>query len=143
MSSVIDYEKCPHCGGVMTSEFDCRTQESYRFCRRCGCVENYVIVRDPDNNPVLDENGNVQFRTEALPGYGCASFHQTNGLGVSYPLIAPFEESTLRMFLDDANDPHIERDKCYLTRWDPGLNDVVAVFGQTPPTYDEEMAEEK
>jgi len=59
MSSVIDEKKCEHCGGVATTEFDCRTFEEYVFCHRCGMIDNHVIVRDENGDAVLDEDGKM------------------------------------------------------------------------------------
>ena len=137
MSSVLDSEKCEHCGGVATTEFDCRTFEEYVFCHRCGMIDNHVIVRDENGDAVLDEDGKMQFKTESLPGFGCLAFYKKGGVGVIYPLDRPYDESARQAFFAELNNPQLDPDKCYFTRWDFDTNQVVSVYGNIPQTYDE------
>lgn len=141
MSSCIDYIKCEHCGGVCLTEFDCRTFEEYYFCERCGMVNNYKISRDEKGNTIRDENGKVQYKTETLEGFGCIGLYSKTGLGLLSPLEKPFEESEKEYFLGELNNPDIEPEKCYFTRWDSDTNQVVSVYGEIPPLYDDEMKE--
>ena len=141
MSSVLDSEKCEHCGGIVSTEYNCRTNENYKFCNRCGFIENYVIVRDEDGEPVLDKDGLMEFKTESLPGFGCLAFYKKGGIGVIYPLDKPYDESARQAFFAELNNPQLDPDRCYFTRWDFDTKQVVSVYGNIPPTYDEAMEE--
>ena len=141
MSSAIDYIKCEHCGGINITEFDCHTFEEYAFCKRCGMVDNKVIARDENGNAITDKSSQIQYKTETLEGFGCIGLYSKTGFGLLSPLEKPFEESEKEYFLGELNNPDIEPEKCYFTRWDSDTNQVVSVYGEIPPLYDDEMKE--
>ena len=143
MSSVIDEKKCEHCGGIASVEFDCRTFEEYVFCHRCGMIGNRIVACDEDGDALLDADGNVQYKMEGLPGFGCMGFYKKNGVGVIYPLDKPYDEAARQTFFAELNNSQLDPDRCYFTRWDFDTNKVVSVYGEIPPTYDEAMEEDE
>ena len=54
MSSVIGEKKCSKCGGSMFYDFDCRTQEEYRMCSRCGFTQEWKLLRNEDGTAKLE-----------------------------------------------------------------------------------------
>ena len=65
MSSVQDIMECPQCKGIYSTDFNCRTQEEYRHCSRCGRTEKWMLVRDGEGKPVLDDEGHVKTGSSA------------------------------------------------------------------------------
>lgn len=141
MSSVQDMEKCPQCGGIYITDFDCRTFEEYKFCDRCGKAEQWVIQSDESNQICLDEDGKPKWRYIDKPGYGCIALFSKKGMGRMCALIEPLNDAIKSDFLKDISQPEIDETKCYLTAWDEENNEIVAVFGNLPQSYDEYMSE--
>ncbi len=136
MSSVQDVTKCPNCGGMYVSDFDCRTFESYYFCNRCGRTEEHKIVRDNDGKAVLDEDGLVKYEHSVGGGYGCARF-SFDKIAQLFPIVRHLDKEIKNDYLKTIEDPQIKKDECYLTAWNEERNEIIAVFGKLPQSYDE------
>ena len=136
MGSVISYEKCSQCGGVYSIDYYYRTGEEYRFCQRCGKVHNHAIVRDENSNYCYDEDGKLKFEDVISQGYGCMAL-ASKGFKTVYHLEKPVDEETKKEYLEIIEEEEIDKDNCYLTMWDEGKKEVVAVFGTLPGAYDE------
>ena len=55
MSSTIDYDDCPRCGGVLNIEYDNRTCEVFRWCNGCG-LKDYGFHDESEDENVRDYN---------------------------------------------------------------------------------------
>lgn len=146
MSSGINYEKCPQCGGVYVIELDCSTFEEYCYCNRCGKTNNFVVARDKDGNAIIeDENcGIVKYINESSDGYGCLAIADMNGVKTIYHYDHPVSvEQIKNEYLNILNEgeSEIKVDECYLTYWDDEKKEIVALFGKLPESYDEVMGE--
>jgi len=143
MSSVQDFEKCPQCGGVYVSDFDCGSLEEYRYCNRCGKREAFTGVWDEQGRAILDKDGKLQFNHSESIGYGCFAIASKRGVKAIYNLTVPVNEEIQNDYLKAIEDPEVDSSKCYLTSWDPKKQEIVAVFGILPPSYDERIRDEE
>lgn len=138
MSTVTDSEKCPQCGGVYMVDFDCRTFEEYKFCCRCGKSEDYFVVLNDDGEPVLDENGELQYLYKEDEGYGCFHVVWKKGGSSIYSLHMPFDFEEIKEDLfRDIENPDVDKDRSYFTYWDAEKKEIVVLFGEDPGTYEE------
>ena len=140
MGSVIDYIRCPQCGGTYFCDYDYHTYEEYRSCSRCGKTESWEIKRDEHGNVCLDETGKPQYIEESHPGYGAACIMGKKGVGQILHFVEPVNEQAKESFLETLSmNPDIDKEKCYLTSWDEEKGEVAALFGNLPPLFEEEM----
>lgn len=138
MSIVENYEICPQCGGAYYVEFNCNTGEEYKFCERCGKMEQYVMIRDDDSNVVLDENGAPQYISETKDGCGSVLFVMNNGASTGFSLQEPFDlEEVKAYFLKKLEDPNINKEKSYFIYWDVENKKIVALYGEDPGDYEQ------
>ena len=143
MSSVIDYEKCPRCGGIVSTEFDCRTSEIWKQCGTCGKTEGWHYERDENYDVILDENGSPKKTIDDFGGYGVASLN-FGAVGVTYAFESNSDNELREAFYEEIEkNDKIVKEKCYLTVWDDEKKIVVAEFGTLPETYDELEARTK
>lgn len=135
MSSVQDYIPCPQCGGVYVRDLNCRSQEEYCWCNRCGKIE-FSGVEDV----IRDGKSRLESVNRSEKGYGVACFRTREGIGTIQPINEPVTAQTKAAYLEVISQhPEIDSASSYLTSWDEEKGDVVAIFGNLPPLYDEEM----
>lgn len=143
MGSVQDTIECPQCKGLYTTDFNYRTQEEYRHCSRCGRTEKWFLIRDSEGNVVLDGDGKAQMDYKLQAGNGSARISFKCGIAQLWSFSEPVNKEIEQAYLEALNNPEVNKEDCYLTSWDPQKNEVVAVFGSVPGTYDEFMGEEE
>lgn len=141
MGSVQDIIECPQCKGLYTTDFNYRTQEEYRHCSRCGRTEKWFLIRDSEGNVVLDGDGKAQMDYKLQAGHGSARISFKCGIARLWSFSEPVNKEIEQAYLEALNNPEVNKEDCYLTSWDPQKNEVVAVFGGAPETYDEFMHE--
>ena len=118
MSSVIDYKKCPRCGGVLYTEFNCRTYEEFSVCNRCG----------------------INYTTEGeKPAFGRCLIYSKKGIGHSFSFAEPIDRKIKKWYSKLMKDKNIDPDRSYLMAWDPEKKEVVPIFGNDPGLYEEEF----
>lgn len=139
MSSVQDIIECPQCKGIYSTDFNCRTQEEYRHCSRCGRTEKWVIVRDAEGKPVLDADGRIQMEHKENFGFGSAKIAFKGGLSQLWSFSEPVNENIKKAYLQASKSPEVNEDDCYLTTWDAESGDIAMVYGDPPETYTEFM----
>ncbi|MBQ7898409.1 MAG: hypothetical protein IJ307_00985 [Bacteroidales bacterium] len=140
MGSVIDYVRCPQCGGTYFRDYKYRTSEEYCSCVRCGKTDRWFIKRDDAGNACLDDAGKPQYVEESHTGYGVAYITGNKGVGRILHFIEPVNEQTKDAFFETLSTvPDIDKAKCYLTSWDDEKGEVIALFGSIPPLFEEEM----
>lgn len=138
MSSVTDYEKCPQCGGIYVVDFNCRTYEEYKFCHRCGKTEEYSMIRDANDKPVLDEKGLPKYESKENDGYGSIRIAGKKGISTCYSFSEPFDlEEMKKDYLKTLESPDVDEEKSYLICWDAEEKKIVVIFGDDPGTYQE------
>lgn len=142
MSSVQEHEKCPQCGGIYVIDFDCGTLEEYRYCNRCGKSESYTIEWDEKGKAALDEDGNVKYKHTISFGFGCLAIKSRKGVIAISNLRTPLNDEIKRDYMKSIEDPDVDADGCYLTSWNPDTQEIFAVFGTLPLSYDESMYDE-
>lgn len=143
MGSVIDYTRCPQCGGVYYRDFNYRSLEEFCACSRCGKTESLSIERDSDGNAILDEGGKPHYVEDSHFGFGAARIMKTTGIGTVLHFGEPVDKETNALFHEALHsNQDIDEANCYLTSWDSDKGDVIALFGEVPPLYSEEEDEE-
>lgn len=137
MSSVIGYEKCPRCGGVLNTEDDYKTFETWESCSRCGRRKGWHYLRDKNGDVILGDDGAPKKEIDDLPGFG-AAYLQFEKVGVCYPLMKPNDAELKESFYKELqNNDKLIKEQCYLTVWDETTGGVKAEYGTLPETYDE------
>lgn len=137
MGSVIDYEKCPRCGGILSTEFNYKTFEEWKSCSRCGRREGWSYLRDENGAVILGDDGTPQKEIEDIPGFG-AAYLQFDTIGVCYPLMKPDDTELKKAFYEELqNNNNLIKERCYLTVWDDATGDVKAEYGALPETFDD------
>lgn len=146
MGSVMDIIECPQCGGLYTKDYYYKTGEEYRTCARCGRHEEWVIVRDENGKPVLNEKGHLQTNYELSEGFGSLKLAYTDGFGHIYSLSSSVDQALIDEFNRALEDPNIDKDGSYLSSWDTEKKELVMICGKMPETYaefNESMSEEE
>lgn len=105
MSSVQDIIECPQCKGIYTTDFNCRTQEEYRHCSRCGRTEKWIIVRDAEGKPVFDENGHVKMEHKENFGFGSAKIAFKKGFSQLWSFSEPVNDNIKKPIWKQPNTP--------------------------------------
>ena len=143
MGSVVGDMKCPQCGGFMSYDFNYRTEEEYRFCKRCGKRQEWYYERDEDYKVILDEDGKPTCKYEETFGYGCVCFETKDGFGKLIGLEEPAKQEDVDNFLKDLEDNTevIDKDGCYFTYWDAESNTIKSHYGKIPDDYVDECGE--
>jgi len=143
MGSVIDYTRCPQCGGVYFRDYYYRTDEEHCSCVRCGKTYEVSLLRDDAGNLILDEKGAPQYAENSQNGYGAAYFKRKDGIGTILHFGEPVSDEIKQAYLKTLEDnPDLDISVCYLTAWDEAKGDVVAVFGEIPPLYEDDNPDE-
>lgn len=137
MSTVFDFNKCPRCGGVYYKEFNCRTQEEWRSCNRCGYGEQWFLLRDDEGELILDENKCPQMQYKELSGYGIACVEYKSGGGRIVGLDKPLDEKMKDDFFTAICDASINRHASSLIAYNPETKKLEAIFGEMPESYEE------
>ena len=86
MSSVQDYKKCPQCEGVCFTDFNCRSQEYYAYCQRCGYSYTHEIRRYPGGKAITRKNGCPIYKDREKRGYGAMRLSTKKGIAKIYGL---------------------------------------------------------
>ena len=141
MASVCEEEKCPRCGGILVSDFNCHTNEEYRLCLRCGAPEKWIIVRKKNHKPVIQRDGKVKWRhIDQRNSSGCACITFKNGVQSYSHFAKRIRWWHVRKFHRILKSPKVDPDKCYLTKWDDKTKSVAMVYGYAK-TFEEEYEE--
>ena len=117
MSSVIDYKKCPRCGGVMYYEYNCRTGEEFSVCQRCGA--SYGM-------------------NEKTP-YGRCLIWFKCGAGQSFSFAEPVNNKIKKWYRKQMKKDNVDPDRSYLMAWDPDEEKVKLIYGTDPGLYEDEF----
>ena len=142
MSSVQDIMECPQCKGIYSTDYNCRTQEEYRHCSRCGRTEKWTIVRDDEGKPVLDDEGRVKMEHKENFGFGSAKIAFKGGVSQLWSFSEAVNDNIKKAFLKASKEPNVNEDECYLSSWDAESGDIVMIYGDPPETYVEYMDSE-
>ena len=138
MASVQDIVKCPKCGGILITDFDCRTTEEFRICLRCGYSQSWVLRRNEDGSVVTDENGKWCGDYFEQIGYGTLSLQSETGIGHIYNLTEPLSSEDKAKLTKSYESGEIESSS-YAVLFTPETGTLTALFGTIPPDYDEEV----
>ena len=140
MSTVQGAKPCPRCGCVMSYDFNCSTQEEWRFCEGCGLTQDWHLDRD--------ENGRI-VTSESAP-YGTMVYKESGGYGVLHEIypdgngrITPFNtrhsyraaRAAVKWLKSHAGELSVK--DCSVTCWDQKAKRIRALFGPAPMTYEE------
>ncbi len=135
MSSVIGEKKCSKCGGSMLYDFNCRTQEEYRRCSRCGFVQEWKLRRNEDGTAITTEDGKWTHDYEESVGYGVVLLMYKSGVGCRYSLEKPLTEEEKAIVLEDLQAKDIDNSS-YAVLFDPESGVFTPLFGELPGDYD-------
>ena len=133
MGSVVDYIKCPKCGGIMFTDYNYNTGEELRMCKRCGTTESLFIKRDNEGKAILNRKGKPKYVYKKRRGYGVAFIALKSGDGEYHCFKNRF--FTKKRFLEYLENPDIDKNECYLTRVN-FFNKVKVEYGASE-LYDE------
>lgn len=114
MGSVIDYLKCPKCGGVTFTDYNYNNGEEFRMCKRCGATESWFIKRDKDGKAILNRKGRPKYVHKKRKGYGVAFIADKDGNGGYHCFRNRFFSK--KHFLRCLEEPDVDKEQCYLTR---------------------------
>ena len=117
MSSVIDYKKCPRCGGVMYYEYNCRTGEEFSVCQRCG----------------------ASYGMNEKTSYGRCLIWFKRGAGQSFSLAEPVNNKIKKWYRKQLKRDDVDPDRSYLMAWDPDEEEVKLIYGTDPGLYEDEF----
>lgn len=134
MSSVIGEKKCPKCGGGMFYEFNCRTQEEYRACFRCGFTQEWKLRRNEDGTVKTTEEGKwIGDYVEAI-GYGVVLLMRKSGVGRRYFLEKPLTDDEKASVLKDLQAENMDSSS-YAVLFNPESGEFTPLFGEIPGEY--------
>ena len=138
MASSVEYLECERCGGFAFYELNCRTLEEWKRCERCGCGYDYELRYNKKNEVVLDWKKKPKFRFRKYKGFGIAHYAFKNGGSVSYQLLKPLsKKDKKKFFLDIETKAEIDKQKSFLTVWDKKKKQIISLYGDIPPSFDE------
>ena len=141
MGSVIDYKKCPQCGGVVYDEHYYKTGEEKEFCFRCG---RWSEVRFPTNDEELAQvPEDSRYLLSKGDGLGRCMIAYANGAGRTFSLSEPYSEEIEKWYMDAMKDENVDPERSYLTRWDAATGRLVVVHGKDPGLYEDEIGDEE
>jgi len=126
MSDISYYKRCPQCNGVCDVDEDLRSGNIHSVCMTCGRL--YYV----------EEHG---CPPEEEPGYGCMLIVNREGFFQLCPLSEPLTEKSKKEYLDILQKDEINQDLSYITMWNEETQEVVAVFGNMPHSFDELAAD--
>lgn len=112
-----DFDKCPQCGGLMHTS----KEPNYKFnkCYACG----YLYDSEAERKTKPKEQGAV-----------CFVFEDGNSLNFS--LVSGGFDNFHRVAIDFMNKNNkIDKEKCYITRWNDKLKETEIVYGKLPDCY--------
>ncbi len=139
MGSVIDYKKCPQCGGVVYDEYYYKSGEENAVCLRCG---RWADVRLPtDEKELAKDPEKIRYLVSKGEGLGRCTIAFTNGVSRSFSLGEPYSEEIEKWYMEAMKDENVDPEKSYLTRWDAETGQLVVVHGKDPGLYDDEIDE--
>lgn len=141
MSSVTGIKKCPKCGGTMMYDFNCRTQEEYRSCHRCGFMQRWELRRDDSSDLVLTEDGKVIMDYGEELGFGVLRVVYTNGFGATYHFDKPITDDEIERMLSRLQSDGVDKEQSCLVLFDPETGSFTPKFGKIPPDFDEASEE--
>lgn len=118
MGSVMDYEACKECGGVVFLDYYYHTGEEYKFCQRCGTVDFLVLKRD-ENGKVIKDKRPVLER-DFRKGYGSYSIFYKEGNGQTGSFNEPITKEIVDRFIEIYRREDVDPDKTFLASWNEG-----------------------
>ena len=137
MGSVIDYAKCPQCGGVVCDDYYYKTGEKYYHCMRCGRWGSVKLPRtDKEKAQLLDGS---KYLVSHGDGYGRGYIAAKNGASMSFSLKEPYSEEIEKQFLEAMKDKKVDVESSYLTSWDTETQQLIVVHGRDPGLYEDVM----
>lgn len=139
MGSVIDYKKCPQCGGLVYNEYYYKSGEESEVCFRCGKWYDRRFPRD-EEEAKLTEKG--EYVINSGDGLGRCTIHFKSGVGHSFSLGEPYSEDIEKWYQEAMKDAEVDPEKSYLTRWDAETGQLVVVHGKDPGLYEDQVDEE-
>lgn len=98
---------------------------------------------DKSGSPLRDINGNKQYRTEEMFGYGVVGVGHISGIVHTYQLDEPYNRMVESIFRKILQQDSVNEKLSYLVYWDEIRNDIVAAFGNLPETFEEFMEENR
>ena len=134
MGSVIDYRKCPQCGGFLYNEWYYKTGEEFEHCNRCGRWEEIRFPENEDEKKLVDQSGLLK---KSATGFGRCLIMFTSGFGHSFSLSEPYSEEIEKWYTETMKDKEVDPEQSYLTRWDEETGKIVVVHGKDPGLYDD------
>lgn len=141
MGSVMNEMECPQCRGIMFCDYYYKTNEEYRFCKRCGRVENWTLVRNNDGKIVL-KNDNWEYNHIRKKGYGVLRIAGTDGFAQLSALSQKVKNKDVRKFFEVLKEEWVDKADCYLMKWDETTKSVIPIYGNLPPDYSDEYGGE-
>lgn len=140
MGSVQSMEKCPKCTGVMVVDAYYKSGEESSFSTHCGYSRDFVMVRDNDGTPVI-ENGSWKYAETITEGYGAFHIRYANELGQVGGFNEPIPPKLIGSFIDMMDRPDVDAENSYLISFEDGK--LIALFGEIPDLYSEEEESEE
>lgn len=128
MGSVIDYEACPKCAGVMMVDHYYRSGEEYSMCQRCGYYRAVTMKRDEEKNIIFveyDGNEVPDLEEEVHEGFGSYRIMSKEGGGQGGGFSEPISEETIKEFMSIFAQDDVDESTSYLMRFENGETEVI------------------
>lgn len=133
MGSVIDYEACPKCKGLMMTDTYYKSGEEYHFCYRCGYHLAWEMKRD-DNGEIIFINQNgfevPDMKETIYEGHGSYRIMPKEGAGQSGGFDEPITQEQIDEFEKIFNQDDVDQSTSYLIRFEDGNAEIL--FGNPP-----------
>lgn len=140
MGSVINYEKCPQCGGIVYDEYYYKSGEEKKICFRCGKWLDVHLPTNDEEFAQLPEGS--RYLVSKGEGFGRCSIAFTGGVSRSFSLGEPYSEKIEKWYMEAMEDEKVDQEKSCLTRWDAETGQIIVVHGKDPGLYEEICEEE-
>lgn len=132
MSSIQGEEKCPRCGGIMLTNFDCNTAEENRICTRCGFEQNWFLLRNEDGAVQVKEDGTWLGDYKETIHYGAAEILDEDGRGIFRVFTEPLSDEKKAEYIKLFQEEGFHG---YVIAYDPNSGVLTPVVGELPEDF--------
>ena len=127
MSSVSDYRECERCGGVLYSEFNCNTFNSWEICTHCGYSK--TITCNKGEEEVIEHNSK-----------GAFSIMSSSGAGTIGCLPEDMSDEAINELVSSAEQGEdIDIKRSYIVLFNAETKAFKLLFGTMPKLFEEEF----
>ena len=132
MSCVQDSSDCPRCKLLGTYIFDSKSGDYSFQCHFCGFLKQVSYTKEKSS-----DDWNVDIQEINPVGAICIVYRK--GRGKLAGRSPRSDEDEIARFKEFMKEPDVDREKSYLTRWDPEKKKVIYLVGNPEKEWKKEM----